>query len=766
MRPFLETGQDWRSLNLHRLLVWVAPALALPMLSLLLTPAGVWKAPATDAVYRGFDSNLVYTNDGGGGSVEISANSIDVNAAANSNPSANLATTLLQKLTAEFDIVVNSNNQVGQPLRVGVWSPWTGDGYLLVFGPAPQNLVTAETINGGASGPSLIGGDVVASTTLGTYRLGSSYHVAILLDRSAGRISESVLGDGINETASPVSSELRRLFGNVQVSLTASAIGGTGISDVVLRNFSLTLPHQRWWASKVDDPVAKTLLLFLAVVGALAVAVAPATKSADMGRRMASASGAVARRLPVRRRTLVVVGIAVVTYLAGNALLFPLGGHPFDMGDEKLYAYVARAYGPAQLYFLPNVASLAKISGGIPYFESAFPYEPVSAYLSTATGWLNSLLTAGGGAFRLDDVRLEYVIKAFNVLFGLTDGLLIYAILRQFGTRTRWSLTAAGLFMFNPATWFSMSVWGQTHVFSLFLVLLAVLLAEKRMPLGAWLALTAAFLTRPQMVVFGLLIGIVLIRKFSWRENLSAVSWTVVLTFLALIPFTLATGPSLPVDILLNNFHVQEAGGNAAALTTVSQDAFSVWPLVTYFVNGASGAARSFTPSSTVLVGTLTYQLLSQILTVAALLGVAVTLLARRRATAEPGAYLPLVALGICSFLMLLTGIVATHFLLALPFLLLCRRWIGGVAYFYIAVTWTISTLVPMYGDMGVAINTDTYPLLAPANNALTKLAVELYSSDRFITVSIVANICTLLWLAWLIARPVTTAQPARLAAA
>jgi hypothetical protein len=515
----------------------------------------------------------------------------------------------------------------------------------------------------------------------------------------------------------------------------------------------------------VDDPVATTLLIFLAVMGALAVAVAVATGGSEVVRSMRSVLGSIGRPFALRRRVLVLVGAAIGVYLVGNALLFPLGGHPFDMGQEKLYAYVARAYGPVQLYYLPNVVSLARILSGVPYLESAFPYEPISAYLSTATGGLNSLLTAGGGTFRLDDVRLEYVIKALNVLFGLVDGLLIYAILRQLGASTRWSLTAAGLFMFNPATWFSMSVWGQTHVFSLFLVLLSVLLAEKRMALGAWLALTAACLTRPQMVVFGLLVGIVLLRKFSWRENLSALSWTGVLAFLALIPFTLATGPSLPADILLNNFHIQEAGGNAAALTTVSQDAYSVWPLVTYFVNGASGTARSFTPSSTMLVGTLTYQRLSQILTIAALLAVAVALLARRRAFSEPGAYLPLVALGIASFLMLLTGIVATHFLLALPFLLLCRRWMGGVAYYYVAVVWTITTFVPMYGDMGVAINSHAYPLLAPANNALTKLAVQFYSWDRFITVSIVANICVLLWLAWLIARPVTPAQPARLAA-
>jgi hypothetical protein len=539
-------------------------------------------------------------------------------------------------------------------------------------------------------------------------------------------------------------------------------MGGPGTSQVVLRNFSLTLPHQRWWASKVDDPVARFLLVLLAVAGALAVGVAAGTGSVAAARWIQAGVAGLRRTFVARRRAIGWIALAVAAYLVGNALLFPLGGHPFDMGDEKLYAYVATAYGPTQLYYLPNAVSLAQIFSGVPYLESAFPYEPVSAYLSTGTGWLNSLLTAGGGAFRLADMRLEYVIKALNVLFGLADGVLIYAILRQLAASARWSLIAAGLFVFNPATWFSMSVWGQTHVFSLFLVLLAVLLAEKLLPIWAWLALAAACLTRPQMLVFGLLLGIVFLRKFSWNENLSALSWTAILTFLALIPFTFATSPSLPVDIMLNNFHVQEAGGNASALTTVSQDAYSVWPLVTYVAHGATGLQRAFTQSSTVLVGSLTYQRLSQILTVAAMVVIGATLLVRQRIAAEPGGYLPLVALGIASFLMLLTGIVATHFLLALPFLLLCRRWMGGMAYFYVAAIWTVTTFVPMYGDMGVAMSTHAYPVLAPANNAVTRFFVNLYSWDRFITVSIVANICALLWLAWLITRPADPAVLAR----
>lgn len=256
-------------------------------------------------------------------------------------------------------------------------------------------------------------------------------------------------------------------------------------------------------------------------------------------------------------------------------------------------------------------------------------------------------------------------------------------------------------------------------------------------------------MTRPQMAVFGLLLGIVFLRKFSWRENLVALSWTAIL-----IPFTLATSPSLPVDITLNNFRIQEGGGNAARLSTVSQDAYSIWPLVTYALHGATGLGRAFTPSSDSVFGTLSYQRLGLILTLAALLGVGGMLARRKEVVSEPGGYLPLIVLGICSFLMLLTGIVATHFLLALPFLLLCRRWMGSVAYYYVAAIWTITTLVPMFGDMGLVTTVQESPLFAQANNELTRVFVGLYVWDRFITVSIVANVCAVLWLAWLTFRP------------
>ena len=736
-----------------------ASGLAILILALTILPAEFWRAPTDDAAYHGFDSNLMYSSGGSSGSVRVTANSTDIVARPGAQPSISLATTLMPKITASVDVTVMENRGADEPLRIGLWSPWTNAGRFVLFGSGPENMITVETIVNGGAGTTLIGGHLASATVLGAYELGRSYRVVFVLDRKNGWITSSVRQGGGTQTSLVTSRQAPSLFSKSQMSLTASISSGNGQSHVILQNFNLVLPHQRWWAVKVDDPVEWVIVILLAGIGL-----------ALMGIAFIGAAPALRRRLPdmslrVRRpsRGALLVAIAVAAYFAGNAALFPLGGHPFDSRNEVLYAYVTRTHGLVDLYYLPNTVSLARIWGGVPYVEAAFPYGPVFGYLESVIGWLGSFLFAGGGIFNLGDVRLLFLVKSVNVVFGLADAGLIYSIVRRTGIAQRWSVLAGALFLFNPAVWFSMSVWGQTHVISIFFVLGAVLLAEKQMPVLAWLALAAALMTRPQMIVFGLLLGIVLLRKFTLSQNLHAMSWAVVAAFLLLLPFTLGTSPSLPIDINVNNFIVQEAGGNQAQLSTVSQDAYSIWPLVTYALHGASGLARAFTPSSTDVLGPVTYQRLGLILTVAALLAVSMVLLSRRRSALEAGGYLPLVALGIGSFLMLLTGVVATHFLLALPFLILSRRWMGHLAYLYVVAIWTITTLVPMYGDMGVVISAVDYPLLAPAHNALTRFFVDLYAWDRFITVAIVANICAVIWLAVLAYRP---AHPSRVEAA
>lgn len=729
-------------------LAWAVPVLAVLMLGLTLTPAEVWNAPASDATYQGFDPNLVYVAKADSRDVTVSPASVDFTAPPGSLPGVILATTPVQKFKTSVDVTISDNQDAVTPFRLGLWSPWSMAGYFVVFGPGPQNLITAETTVNGSGDITLPIGDVIGQTNLGRYELGLVYRVEFVLDKGAGSLIARVSGLGLGPAVASVGSHQNpKLFADVALSLSAGTATGKGSSRVALQNFRVDIPHQRLWAVKIADPRAEAALIVLAVAGVLLLAVAAA-------RRFLSGvlSVSALRRFAIKPRDFALSLGAAAVYLVGNALLFPLAGHPFDMRVEQLYAYVARTYGPSQLYYLPNVVSLPKISNGIPFQEAPFPYEPVTAYLFTGVGWLNSILH-GGGTFSPDSVQLEYLIKSVNVLFGLVDGVLIYWILRQIGAGRRWSLLAGALWLFNPAVWFSMSIWGQTHVISLFFILLAVLLAEKRLAVAAWLALAAGCLTRPQMLVFGLLIGVVLLRKFPLRENVLALSWTVIGVFVALVPFTLATSPSLPIDIMAYTFRAHETTAPGLVLTAVSQDAYSVWPLVEYLTQGASGFHQAFNPNQGAILGPLTFQRLSQLLTVAAVLAVAAYLWFRRRATEEPGGYLPYVALGVSAFLMLLFGLIATHFLLALPFLLLVRRWTGSVAFFYIVVIWTVTTLVTMYGDMGLSLTSQDYPLLAASNNAVTRFVVSLYTSDRFITVGIVGNICAVFWLGYLTLR-------------
>jgi len=728
-------------MRLRGLLLWAPPGIALPMLALTLIPGQVWSASTVDQVYRGFDRSLITRS----GSVQVAPGVAEFKASPDSAATANLATTLRRTLDASVDATVVVNDGAAQPLRVGVWSPWTGTGYFVAFGPSPDNLITTDTVSGGDAGATLIGGEAV-SATVGRYELRTTYRIAFLVDRAAGLITATVAGPGVNVRSSLLKTDSPALFGNVQLSLSVSAMAGSGVSQVTLRNYVLTLPHERVWTATTKEQLVKALSIVLAFLGILTLLAGAIL----YGRRP---------RFLLRTRLFrtpsmwLAIG-TVVLYIGGNAMLFRVGGHPFDFSNEQLYAYVAKAYGPTHLYFLPDVTSLAGSGDGVPWIQASFPYEPVMAYLFTSIGWLSNVLFGGIGLSGSGATQLGYVIKAVNVAFGLADGVLLYFILHELHVGERWSRIGAAFFLFNPAVWFSMSVWGQTHVFSIFFVLSSILFAQKRMPLWAWLSLAAACLTRPQMLVFGLLLGAAFLTKFTWRENGTALALTMIVTFVALVPLTLSTSPSLPVDIMLYNVRVQEAGGNQASLTTVSQSAYSVWPLVTYLFHGASGVYRAFTPSSNSLIGSITYQGASQILTLLGMLIVTAALVVRKRLAADPESYLPLVAVGVTSFLMLLTGIVATHFLLALPLLLLCRRSMDSIAYCSVAAIWTITTLVPMFGDMGNVISSYSYPLLAPAFNPVTRFFVELYGWDRFITVAIVANVCAVIWVAILAYRP------------
>jgi hypothetical protein len=236
-----------------------------------------------------------------------------------------------------------------------------------------------------------------------------------------------------------------------------------------------------------------------------------------------------------------------------------------------------------------------------------------------------------------------------------------------------------------------------------------------------------------------------LLRRFSPLRNAYAVAWTVIVIFLLMLPFTIALSPSLPVDLMADVVRVQALGGNEKALTTVSLDVYSFWPLVTFFQASRSGLGRIFYPSSSPLIGALTYSQAGLLVTFVVLIGAIGMLATRSKANLIAGGYLPVVVFGFMGFLMFTTGLAATHFILALPLILLCRPWLSARAYYMIVIGWSLTTLIAMYGILAVDLangdflHVPLFGLHAPLR-ALTSWVAQLYTSNRVITAGVVIN--------------------------
>jgi len=210
------------TLSLTKATAWAVSGLALLMLGLTLIPAEVWKAPATDAAYTGFDPNLVYVSKGESRAITISTTAVEISAPPDSYPNVILATTPVQKFKTSLDVTISESQDALTPFRIGLWSPWSAAGLYVEFGPAPGNLITAlSTVNGGGDITWPIG-DVVSQTNLGRYELGRSYRVEFVLDKGAGSLTSRVSGQGAGSAVASVNSQQSpKLFADVALSLTA-----------------------------------------------------------------------------------------------------------------------------------------------------------------------------------------------------------------------------------------------------------------------------------------------------------------------------------------------------------------------------------------------------------------------------------------------------------------------------------------------------------------------------------------------------------------
>lgn len=529
------------------------------------------------------------------------------------------------------------------------------------------------------------------------------------------------------------------LFDSYRLTLTASSFAAGDPASAELEEFSLELPPELWQVVKTDDDLARILVTLLLAAGVLALGLRLAlwARQAFASRSMKLPDG------PVTlwpSRTLLTVGLLILAYLGLNMLLMSVARHPFDMTSARIWSYLGVEYGLRDIYARASTVSLAEVWNGAPYHDAVFPYLPVLAYHYTGLGWLYNLTLAGPGPLQADSFGLEFLIKTANVLFGLASAVLIYLIARQARLGQRAALVTGAIFLFNPALWIDMTFWGATETVSLSFILLSVWLAERDSPIAAWVALGAAALTRPQMAVLVVLLGLVYVRKFAWRRNVEAVSWTVVGSFIVMAPFLFYFAPSFPIDYVKRMSDVQLAGGAEMAL--VSKGAYNIWPLVTGLVEGQSGLGRLQFPEDATLVGGLGYGQISNIMMMALVAAIGAVFLLRPKTSRAARNYLPLLALGMLGWSMFLTDMGARYLIYALGLTIASRPALRTIPYFAVVGALTATVTVTTYGVLALAI--ETVPHLAPAlhssNNPITSLVMDVYGADWFITFGVLVN--------------------------
>lgn len=543
-----------------------------------------------------------------------------------------------------------------------------------------------------------------------------------------------------------------KVFDAFRPTLTVSASSEAGMSDATVTNYVLTLPSQPSSAAleteKIDDPLARILVL-LALVTAVLACVAASVRFAlhwVQRRRARGSRSAAPNKSSSRTSTALWIAGGFLCYLVLNMLLFPLGSLHFDVLAAKVWSYVAVQGGIADLYYRPLTVTTAAAWNGVPVHEAVFSYGITKAYYYLLVGWSYRLLLSPAGQLNIDTYSLEVLLKSLNVAFAFVDGLLVYFIVKRF-TGRRSAIASAILLGLNPALVFAMSVWGSTEAVSLFFVFASIWLAEKNRPLLAWLMLSAGAYTRPQMFVFAFLLGTVYVRKFRINQNLSALAWTVIVSFVFLGPFVLTISPSVPVDFVTRTLSYHLANGQADPnYLGLSPGYYSVWTLPLEFVNGQHGLARMWSSSNQMIFGSVTYGTIAATLSIALVLAVGSVILLARSSLARSSQYLPLVAFGVLGWLMLTPGLISRYFIYAIATLILCRAAFSIAIYLWIVGPLTAITLVTTYGHIALdflGYGTTSSPL-SPLNNVISRSVFDLFSDDRFITAGTVVNIAIL----------------------
>ncbi len=260
---------------------------------------------------------------------------------------------------------------------------------------------------------------------------------------------------------------------------------------------------------------------------------------------------------------LLALGLALRLIIA--YVLLPGSGFKVDLGSFSGWAMELAANGPWGLYDRPIFVD----------------YTPGYLYVLWALGLVSQALA----------IPIGDLLKLPAIAADLALALAIFSLAAELGASRRGAITAAGVFLLVPVTWFDSAVWAQVDsVGTLFLVLAVRELWRGRSERAAILTTIAAII-KPQFGILIPLAAVVIIRRH-WVERPDDGSRLgggpvriVTTTLVGLVTATLVCLPFGITIVGLLQQIVQTAGG----YPYVTVNAYNPWALVT--MDGAGLAA-------------------------------------------------------------------------------------------------------------------------------------------------------------------------------
>ncbi|HUF53824.1 MAG TPA: hypothetical protein VMR52_08635 [Dehalococcoidia bacterium] len=670
----------------------------------------------------------------------VTEGELRLNANLGAEPEIHLITTPLS-FQAGMTATIEEQASGAAPLWLKLWNPRNTTSLEIVFDQDGQVYATFM------EGP----GRIARQVPMLAYETGTAYDIAFDWERGE-RGAVSISGQGETYTFETTSAEAPALFDAYRPTLTVGASAHEGSSAATLTNYHLELPTMRFTTLRVHEPLVAPLVGLLAVLGALLLlaSVTPARAARGASAAITGWARSLRRQLREHPAGSVAVASVLIFYVALNGVLFTLGSHPFDMGSQTAWSYIAAEYGVTDLYYVSQTTTLADVWNGVPYHEAVFPYNAGMSYYFWFIGEAHLFLF---GHASPDSASMQVTIKAFNLAFLLADTALIYAIVRHLkpeSTRLPWVVSA--IVLFNPAVIFDTAVWGETESVVLFPLLASLLAALKDRPGIAWPFLALAFLSKQTVLLPVIAIAVVYLFRFDFRRNMEGFAGAMVGVLAVILPFTLnGYPPSIAIDPTLAAIWVHGGAGAERAYQVVSYDSFNIWTLVTFVADGASGLGRFQASDYTARLGSLSYRELGLIALAASLAALLLVTLARRRSSqGTEHAVFAVISLVFALELFLPTQTLSRYYVFAIVFAALGlagpSRWLSGTA----VVAFTITSFVGQYGSLALVLQ--DFPQhaehLAPQNNIFSRGMADLFTLNGFITVAVLLNSFAVLALA------------------